>query len=499
MKKNKYLSMKTGITPYFLLALISMILFLFCNKVDWVNQTAKIEPLMILAILLVFGGWIYRIKNTGWQSEDMITVLLLLGFIMRIGYTMYTYYFVRAHDIGTLDPDFHGHATYIWNLFTKLQLPDSYNYQYYHPPFFHLMSVIPLKITSLVFPDAPNEAWLNSAKLVSCFASCAGLLVIRRLCRELSLKNTTTAIALGIVALHPNFFLMAGRINNDSLMIFFQMLILLYTVKWYHNQSVGNTLVLAVAFGLGTMTKLSCATMAVFTGPVLVYVWLKNRNTKNFWKILGEGALFLAVCAPLALWYPIRNFVLFGQPLNYVPYMGEGHDLYVGNHTIIERFLSIALNKLFDPLYCQPFEDYNIALYLFKNSVFGEFEYDMFTAVAKLLVITNILLITVSLAACVYVLVKGKRLHPLLRFGMPFVWLTQLIFYYSFQIKYPFGCTMDFRYIPITVVTGALMTGAAAELLKAQHPKISRYVRPALISLICLFCGLSITAFCTLK
>lgn len=516
--------------PYLLCAVIPMLLFLIMTETGWINQTSYIEPLMQLAILAAFGIFLAHVCRKGFRLRDLMTLIVIIGIIMRIGYMLYTNYGTRAHDIGFLDETSYGHAKYIWILFTEHHLPDSNTWQFYHPPFFYLAAQIPLAITSFFFPNASSDVLIDSAKVVSCFASCSGLLLVKRICEEFmprrsytavqtfdtchlqpdsvsadmkntdkiySLSDSVCVLILAIVSLHPNFFLMGGRVNNDALMIFFEILILLYTIRWYKTQSVKNTVILALAYGFGMMTKTSCGTLALFTAPVMLYIWFKSRKTPDFQKIFAKGILFLAICIPLALWYPVRNLILFDQPLNYVLKLSETSSLYCGDNSVTARFFSLSLTELKE-IYAYPYDDCNIAAYLLKNSIFGEFTFDISEAIPALLLYINILIVAVSLAATFYVVIRGKQLSGILRFGLPWFWVTQLISYYTFQISYPFGCTMDFRYIPVTAVTGAVMIGATLQLLKANNPRSYKYIFPAVATLTGLFCILSTAMYCSI-
>ena len=49
--------------------------------------------------------------------------------------------------------------------------------------------------------------------------------------------------------------------------------------------------------------------------------------------------------------------------------------------------------------------------------------------------------------------------NKIVNYGLFFAWLCQMISYIAFNIDFPFSCTMDFRYIPITVIIGAIFIG----------------------------------------
>lgn len=276
------------------------------------------------------------------------------------------------------------------------------------------------------------------------------------------------------------------------------VLIVLYTIRWYHDPSVKHTVILALAFGFGMMTKISCGIMALFTAPVMLYVWWKKRKTPEFMPIFAKGMLFIAICAPLALWYPVRNLIKFGQPLNYVLDLGSSHPVYIGQYSLVQRFFSLPIGHLTEPLYIDPYNDCNLWLYVLRSAVMGEFSYEIVSFIPRLLVMISSLLAVASLAAMLYVLLCGKKSHPLLRFGMPFLWLVQFGSFFIFQLQYPYACSMDFRYIPLTCIVGALMIGGAQNLLSADHHIFSQFIHALTVILTAAFCILSTVMYCSI-
>lgn len=62
---------------------------------------------------------------------------------------------------------------------------------------------------------------IDGAKIVSCFASCGVLLTTNDICEELKFNRVSQVIAITFIAFLPNFYFLAGRVNNDSMSIFF--------------------------------------------------------------------------------------------------------------------------------------------------------------------------------------------------------------------------------------------------------------------------------------
>ena len=181
---------------------------------------------------------------------------------------LYTPYDVRQHDIGVIGSS--GHLDYIYTIVKTGILPTSNSEQLYHPPFYYYISAILFKIATLFYDN--NDFAFNAVRLVPCIASCATMIVSYKIFRNLKLSKPAILIATTIVCLHPAFIYLAGSINNDMLSIFFGAVTILYTIKWYFDQSFKNIILLALALGLGMMTKLSVVMIAPVIAVVFLYV-----------------------------------------------------------------------------------------------------------------------------------------------------------------------------------------------------------------------------------
>ncbi len=50
-------------------------------------------------------------------------------------------------------------------------------------------------------------------------------------------------------------------------------------------------------------------------------------------------------------------------------------------------------------------------------------------------------------------------------------WLVQMVFFVVFNLKYPFSCTMDFRYIVPTALLGSIFIASASRNLPGERLK----------------------------
>lgn len=299
------------------------------------------------------------------------------------------------------------------------------------------------------------------------------------------LDEKGTQIVLLLSAFLPNYYLLAGRVNNDALVIFFMTCSILYTLKWWHEHTLKNTIYLALIFGLGMMTKLSMWIMALPTGIVMLSVFFKEtKSLEN----LKKYFVFAITSFPLGLWYPIRSFILFNMPLSYV--LVPGNETYCANHRIIERFLSIPVLESIQSPFNQPFGDYNIWAYLFKGALFGEFKLSTYKGLPIALLVLWFIICLIGIIALIYTMqkviqTKNKEWLYLLSI-VPSVFISYIIF----NLQYPFACTMDVRYIIQLHVLFALFIG---KMVMTIHKKY--YINFVTVS-VYLFSICSIMTYC---
>ena len=122
--------------------------------------------------------------------------------------------------------------------------------------------------------------------------------------------------------------------------------------------------------------------------------------------------------------------------------------------------------KEFLYLYCNPFEDSNIWAYLMKSSMFGEYRND---DASIGFFMTSIIMINVALI-CLSILnlFNFKRKDENNKLGtinVMFIiyYMIQIIVYIYGNIKMPYGCTMDFRYIVPNIFIGMFFIAQSLE------------------------------------
>lgn len=466
MEKMKKINFWYVISP------IAVIFFLLAaNYFQIMNDIYRTSFAMFTILVLTFCYSIYKTIKKEMTPDLAVKLIIFAGLVMRIGYTIYTSVYTRAHDAGDFNLDSAGHFNYIYYIYSLHSLPDSNFHQFYHPPLFHALCALVLGIHEKIFHVTDFDSMKEMTKIVPCIASCISLLFMQNILDELNVNKKYQVLPMALLAFLPNYYLATGRLNNDGLAFMFMVMAIYYALKWYNNRTLKSLIGVAIAIGLGMSTKLSVVTIVFPIGALMIYVLIKSFKEKHFKETFIQYVIFMAVCAPLGLWYPIRNLVKFNQPLNYVQQLDgwTANELYCGNIPFFDRFIKPPFTFLKASPYNNAFEDYNISAYLIRGSLFGEFQFFNMDIIANLMVSFTLIILVITFAAAIYVMIKGKQLSFVQRFGMAIIFLISMGMYYSFNYSYPFGCTMDFRYLLQIPLCGAYYIGMGLCLLNNSY------------------------------
>lgn len=470
---------------------VIVLLFWTFMKKGILNDRDLLQPILWHLMILIGIGVLILAFCKRLTYKGLVSVILLAGLTMRIGFALYKPSYTAYHDLGELTTvGYYGHASYILKIFETGALPLENKGQYYHPPLFHILAACAMKVTGKVLHMTDEVTLFESAKIISCTATCFTLLTARKILKELELGKTATVIALSICAFLPVQYMLGGWVNNDALVTFFMTWIILYTIRWFKNPTYENIIFLAVGFGFGIFTKISCALFAAFTGMFMLAKLLRSVKDGTWKQLIGQFVVFACISMPIGLYYPIRNYLMFGQGLNFV--LKPGDNVYCGDHGFVERFLIFPISRLLSPVYLNPFEEYNLNFYLIKSAVVGEFEYHHVEEwPAAVLIVCNLILVVQSVFSAAVVCVRGWKEKAAGKFvwaqflfiGLPGLWLWIYLNHLILNIRLPYGCTMDFRYIVPTAMLGAIYLGCYMEKCLEQ-PTLFRRI----------FAGIGITA-----
>lgn len=387
---------------------------------------------------------------------------------------------VRQQD--TYSSNFNGHEAYAWTIFSTGKLPSVNDYQFYHPrstPFCRRRSCISCRTFPVfdlaafprgLFPgrflsakpeyiEAERYFLYQSCQILSVLYSVVTCYVGMKLLKRMGVRGWTYVGLSAFLIFFPRNFQMSGQLNNDGISYMCSMLSLYFAVKWQkEKKSFANILACAVSVGAGMMAKLTSATVCLPIAGIFVCEFVRTLQKKggalSFPRLAGEYAAFLAVCAPLGLWFQVYAKIRFDQPFGFV-FSNLNQRLYTGDHSFFGRFfIALDADEYFGSLWCRPFDgNYNLFHYALRSAIFGEFSYwqgEGFAVAAVVLAYVAVIVLAVSLVRVLVLCVRdGKRG----RFGTEegrwdvlfvFLLVQSQAFGYLFSMS---GCRMPARWI----------------------------------------------------
>lgn len=397
--------------------------------------------------------------------DVIIIAIMAAGIIMRIGYMLYTPCNIRQHDLCGFDADAGGHAAYILNLMQYHRLPLSNKLQFYQQPFFYIAGSLMSFVVNSILNTSSAYELADAARTAACTASCLMLPASDALCRECGIGGRGRVISTALVACSPVFYMTAGMLTPDSLSTLLMVLAVLYTIKWSNDCSWKNTVLLAVIYGLGVMTKVSVGVIALFTAVVFVIMLVKTVKTDaKQWKMLMlRYIVFGLISLPLGLWYSVRNYRMFGQPLGYVLDIGGSRSkLYTGDRSIAARIFTFSIDNIMKGPYADVFNDYNAPAYYLKSSLFGEYRYEVPAIIPAILLFAALFITFIAVVAVIYQLIHLKN-KSIAYYAVPVVSVLMYASVTYFYMKYPYGCSMDYRYMGLLSVMAGAALGRMCE------------------------------------
>lgn len=436
------------------------------------------------ASLLTAEGWAVAAAVLVWcglclwaergVTENTVLLILFGGFLMRLFYVVLVQSHILQNDTGALLAGNYGHMGYVYHIFSEGRLPDVYTVQFYHPPLHHAVCALLLKIFSALGYEM--EEMQELLQVQALMYGTLTLFFVNKIGIRLWISPLGRAIGLAFASFLPYGIMMGGAVNNDSLMVLFAMMALYYTLVWYEEPSYKNILIMALCIGCSMMAKLSGALVAPAMAVLMLHKAWKERKRLGEW--LKQFVCFGAVAFPLGLWYSVFRYVKNGMPFGYVPSLREDNAQFIGMHTGWSRFLDFenAFGSAALRWNNEEWADYNIPVSMIKCAILGEgYAYDTNAALYGLawaMFWATLVLAVLAAAGCILWLFQ-KRQRPAEKLFICTAFGVSLISYFRFCLDYPFVCTMNIRYIMVTVYLAFLLLGGAMETLTENIGKRS--------------------------
>ncbi len=462
---------------------IMMYVFFHVQSNPAIHSRNEMVPFFFLT-----GAWMgYCIGVTvrkKWCERRILFAIIVFSSILQLFFTMVAKFNLTQCDMGNFFTTGDGHAGYIEYLYNNHLIPAQFDprekWQYYHPPLNHIIQAVLLKMQTLCGVDL--KVAVKNVQYPTMLYTMLSTVCAYKIFRELKLRKLPLVLATAVMAFTPAFRYVGILINNDMLSVLFVLLCILFTIRWYRNPTVKNILKIAVCFGLGALSKLSAVLIAPPIAVVFIDVLirrLRNREYQAFGGLMGQMGAFLAVAAPLSLYWSLRNYFRFGVPLGYVP-LSHVDEQYIPQPALqrifdfnFEMFRNPYLNHL---EYYNDFNDYNPLVTFIKSSAteYGTIRFILGEWAGHVCFWPTLVLALVSFGLMVYVLVKKNSMPVIGKVFWGLTYLVYLVSYEHFCIQYPYVCTEHVRYALPLIVTGAFFIGKGIEQLSRRKSRLSR-------------------------
>lgn len=488
IKQNGIRDLRLNIVlPIIFAAFLFVLLLLFDQSVLKDKATLLSSIVICFTLLISLSYAFFKYKTQGLNVNNVTALIIICGFFLRLAYVIRCGYGMNQHDVESLYTS--GHLKYMYNLAMGEGLPDNNNWQFCHPPLHHALSAGVIKLSWAL--GMSNATAFENVQLLTCLYSTLTMFASNAILKECKIGEEIRLYSLSLLSFHPSMIIFSGSINNDILTVLLMLWAIYFLVKWYNKPSVRSALLCGLFTGLGMMSKFSAALIMMSAAIVVFYKFFKYKCLK-IKELLIQILSFLSISLPLGMWHPVRNFLLFGQKIGHVAPINIDSGLYIGNVSLIKRLiLPFSLEPV--GVYVDVWEEYNLWNYLLRNSLFGEYSFGN-EAVAAVAVLLNLVLFVLTIWALILI-VRARFSNA---FGvMPIITVAalQIISFIIFNINYPFGCSMDFRYIVPVLFCGAVLLGYGEQSAIALNSYSTKVFSAVLRFTTVAFCIASILVF----
>ena len=467
----------------------------------------RIYIYICLAIVIITGGILKIYKKL--SVETLLFLIFLVGVLMQLNYMLITPVNYRQHDVFSHNNA--GHQGYAFsllsgNLPTQVDKSGHLDYQFYHPPFNALMQALCMRFCmpfmklyntlnhSTYYKVDDWNSLYQTTEIFSTFYMNIATYFAIKVAYKMKVENKYKAIGALFIALFPALMILAGQENNDPLCIMNCFIVIYFTVCWWENHSYFNAAMIGLFAGLAMFAKLSGALIILPAIVAFAVVLIQSIiNKESIKHTLIQGIMIGLIMAPLGLWFHIYAKIRFNQPFGFV-FANLNHNLYVGDYSFYARFINIFdLKDMFASIWGNTFENYNLPNFLIKSALFGEYSFMFSDPLAIISLVLNYVFTYLSLILMILYFVYSKKEHLETKIIGGVIVITQLLAQLYFNIKMPYGCTMDFRYIVPIILGFMILNTLAFDKFNKEKGLIKYYSTTVMVIGVCL--SLSIGLF----
>ena len=390
--------------------------------------------------------------------------IILIASVIRVIYILLTTVGDRQHDLGyaTLLSDGivnPGHLGYVEYIAKFHHIPDFDPFSifsYYHPPMHHIIAAFFVSIAKALGVNEPlcYEAIQIPTLIYSIITIIVAYYILKLLCD----REDKIIAPLALIALHPGLIYMTGSVNNDMLATMMSVLcmytLLLWVKKGFNNK---HLYVLALLTGLAMISKMNTVVFAAPIGMAMLLHLIAESEAGRFINTVKTYIVFAVIAMPIGLSWSVRNLIRFHVKPGISSATPDSNQ-YLGSFPLMERIGFPVSSSLGFPFHSENASfSHNAWQILFKTSIFTEIWPDdisapllMFCQIAYVLAV--ILGIICAITSIVMPIIRIRKGEVLIGTILLTGYVTLILTYILFVIKYPYTCSCDFRYVAVALL-----------------------------------------------
>ena len=411
------------------------------------------------------GGlvWLWIIRRSRLPILDWWIVMGALIFV--INYHIVTDPWVRQHDV-------EGHREYITLIQNQHAVPGvADGWETFQPPLYYLLSTTWIKFGA-IFTSADSWRWLQILSGIFYIITVAVAVFSWEI---IGLSRTVTRLGLLLFAFLPAHLFLSGRINNDVMLPLWGVLVVLFLMKYIHQQRLIYLWVISFCLMGAMMTKFSG--LPLLLGTVLI-LWLTEYKKEG--RRLRRFLLPCLVILPGLLWqlfWGLRSLDQTGI-FFYSNAGGLNDALRVENGA--SRYLLFDLRAMLTEIQFNPWGGQirnSLPTTWIVTALFGEFNFNYlhFSLLPFLAPVFGM----VCLLALIGLFLKRNQENGEASLVSLILVVAHAIFMLIYNWRYPFAPNGDFRlwapvFFPLAVVWSVGYQGCLRSL-----PKGARFLAQA--------------------
>ena len=401
----------------------------------------------------------------------IIFLILIVSFVLKFIYVDAVRYDVSPHDLGSpiiSEDDIQtGHLGYIQYIATYKSLPDSVEQQFYQPPLFHILAAV---VYSLNYDGNDYDSAFECVQTFNMLIACIGIIFLYLIIKKTIKSHIYQVLMVALVAFSPIFYIIGAELNGDCLMTTLSIVAIYATICWNENDTLKNILAIAFSLSFAILAKSSAIMLSPAIGLVFILHFFKGEKTKKDY--IKQFIMFLIICCIIAPAWLVRKYVMFDLPFSYVPLLSEDSWQYVGDLSLFERLVlpsamqlsSVGINGNF------PSEYANIWGQTLITENFDEgilIIGDNMIKYGVALLRTTLVLHVFELIAIVVMIKNIIMEKSILKKAVNILFVLSIIVvmlsYVKFAVEYPHICTMNARYIVVSLSMAGISLGIGFE------------------------------------